>query len=185
MFHMLPNDLKLRILGNEKNLGNSQNWLVAQVSAHLPPRMKFYETAVENWAKLDVQSVRPCPILLDSCLPDILLRIADKCSKDIVAGSLKKLRQNCEKLVFHTYDRKDWRFPADIVLTNGKELSFMWCAVVSVKNHEPGFGNQKNSIIKKCKSYFPKKPFELCKSKTRLQKVKHYISNENKPYTKA
>lgn len=45
---MLPNDLKLWILGNEKNLGNSQNWLVAQVSAQFPPRMGFYGLAVKN-----------------------------------------------------------------------------------------------------------------------------------------
>ena len=61
----------------------------------------------------------------------------------------------------------------------------MWCAVVSVKNHVPGFCNQKNSIRKKCKSYIPKKTFKLCKNKTRLQKVEHYINNENKPYTNA
>ena len=50
----LPNDFRLRILGNKKD-----------ASAESPCRNKFLVIAVKNYTEADFKVSLPCPILLD------------------------------------------------------------------------------------------------------------------------
>ena len=61
--HELPNDLRLRILGNEEMLGKSQIWV--EPISQSPFQKLILVTAVKNHAKLDIKLVLSCPVLLD------------------------------------------------------------------------------------------------------------------------
>ena len=61
MPHKLPNDLRLRILGNKEVLGKSQfGWRHS-----LSSRYKTLAIVVKKYAKMDIKLLMSCPLLPD------------------------------------------------------------------------------------------------------------------------
>ena len=64
--HELPNDLKLKILGNYEILGKSQKWVGTRSGmSSLPSRNNFLTIVFKNYANTDNKVFCSCPIFLD------------------------------------------------------------------------------------------------------------------------
>ena len=66
LVHELPNDLRLRILGNKELLGKSQIWVETLVpSAQSPLQILNFGSSSQKTRKSRYQTFLACPVLLD------------------------------------------------------------------------------------------------------------------------
>ena len=63
--HELPNDLRLRILGNFEIMGKTQKWMEAEYSAQSHLQKKNFGTSGQKLHKNRYQSFSACPVLLN------------------------------------------------------------------------------------------------------------------------
>ena len=61
LLHELPNDVKLRILGNHKIIRKSQNWVGARSRmSNLPSKNKFFTIVLKNYANIYIKVFCSC-----------------------------------------------------------------------------------------------------------------------------